>query len=455
MPTAWRRGVLAAAVLLAAGGAQAQSLHEVLAQALQSDATWRAAQAQAASVPYKVEQARAALRPQLGLTGSATVQAAETPDSQTAKSAQKLGLALGVSAQQSLYNRASSLTVEKAQRGQDIARATLEAARQDLIQRVSQAYFDVLTAQSAVRALESALDAAQGQLKFATRNFEVGNATVTDSRQAQAQVDVLQAQLLSARNTVQTRQLALAQITGQADVTPWELKPTALADKNSMLAVRPETVDEWVALAESLSPAVQQAALAAQSAELDVALARAQDAPTLALVGQVGVARDQSRSRVPGAGWVSGSARSGTGQVGVNFNMPLYTGGLNDNRLRETLALLDAARQQQEAARRSVTQATRTAFYTLRSTQAQALALRTAVSSAELLLKAARLGYEVGMNTSLDVLNAQNQVYQTRRDLDQARYGALSAYLGLRRAAGAITDQDLAELDDRLQPAKP
>lgn len=457
----WRRCLLAASLLLAAGGAQAQSLQEVLAQALQNDATWLAAQAQAASVPYKLEQARAGLRPQVGLTGSATAQAAQTPDSTTSTAAQKLGLALGLSAQQALYNRTSSLAVDKAQIGADLSRMTLEASRQDVIQRVSQSYFDVLTAQAAVRALESALNAAQGQLRFAKRNFEVGNATVTDSRQAQAQVDLLQAQLLAARNTVQTRQLALDQIVGSSgapsapSVQPWSLKAGALADSASMLQVRPTQVDDWVHLAENLSPALQQAKLATHSAELDVALARAANSPTVALVGQVGIARDQSRSRVSAAGWVSGAARSGTGQVGVNLTMPLYTGGLNDSRLDEAQNLLVAARQQQEAARRAVTQSTRVAFFTLSSTQAQVAALRTALASNELLLKAARLGYEVGMSTSLDVLNAQNQLYQTQRDLDQARYGTLSAYLNLRRAAGALSDADMAELDDRLQPGKP
>ena len=130
--------------------------------------------------------------------------------------------------------------------------------------------------------------------------------------------------------------------------------------------------------------------------------------------------------------------------------MPLYTGGQIQNRIKETLVLEDRSLNDLEAARRGVSQATRQAFYTLQSGAAQVRALEAAESSSLLALEATQLGYRVGVRVNLDVLNAQTQLFQTRRDLARARYDVLLGTLRLRQAAGQVTAQDIAAVDRLL-----
>jgi outer membrane protein len=130
--------------------------------------------------------------------------------------------------------------------------------------------------------------------------------------------------------------------------------------------------------------------------------------------------------------------------------MPLYTRGQIQNRVKETLVLEDRSLNDLEAARRGVSQATRQAFYTLQSGAAQVRALEAAESSSLLALEATQLGYRVGVRVNLDVLNAQTQLFQTRRDLARARYDVLLNNLRLRQAAGQVTAQDIAAVDRLL-----
>jgi outer membrane protein len=144
------------------------------------------------------------------------------------------------------------------------------------------------------------------------------------------------------------------------------------------------------------------------------------------------------------------TSRSNAGSIGVSFNLPLFAGFAVQNRIRETLALEEKAQADLEATRRSVAQATRTAYFGVVSGQGQVKALEAAEASSQSALEANRLGYQVGVRINIDVLNAQSQLFQTKRDLAQARYNVLVGHLKLRQANGTLTPDDLTRLNALL-----
>ena len=187
-----------------------------------------------------------------------------------------------------------------------------------------------------------------------------------------------------------------------------------------------------------------QGRVAMDVAQLEIAKARAAEKYTLDAVGSL------SGSRASGGvvSGIPGTTRSAS--IGLQFNLPLYTGGQTQNRIQETLLLEEKARQDLEAARRGIAQSTRVAFFGVQSGQAQVKALEAAESSAKLALEATQLGYRVGVRVNLDVLNAQTQLFQTQRDLAKARYDVILNRLKLRQASGVLTPQDVYTVEALL-----
>ncbi|HWP18330.1 MAG TPA: TolC family outer membrane protein [Burkholderiaceae bacterium] len=425
--------------LWACATAQAQSLTEVYEAARSYDATYLAARAQAESVQYATEQAYALRRPSVGLSASVTRSETDPPVGNDRTSTNRQ---VGVSATQPLFNRANSVRIEQAERSLEIARADLEAAEQDLIVRVATAYFDVLAAQDALGTARANKKAIEEQLASAKRNFEVGTATITDTREAQARYDLATAQEIAAENQLRTAQVALDQLVGRTGVTP---RP--LAAPVSLPAIQPEALDVWVSQAET-SPTVRRALLGLEIASLETERARAGHLPTVDLVGDVGRSR-QSMSP-PTATQPSGTY--GSTSVGVQLRLPLFAGFSVQNRVKETLLLEERARNDLDAARRAVDLATRQAYLGLQSGLAQVRALEAAEASSRLALEATQTGYRVGVRVNLDVLNAQTQLFTTQRDLARARYDVLLGRLRLEQAAGQLDPTDLQQINALLAP---
>ena len=434
--TVLRCSALAATAALTTG-VQAQSLLELYDAAHAFDATYLSARALAESVPYRVEQAEALLRPSASL-GSSVARVETNPP--ILQSYHSNSVSLSLNARQPLFNRANAATVRQAEKSLDVSRADLDTAEQELILRLSQAYFDVLGAQDTLATTRTNKTAISEQLASAKRNFEVGTATITDTREAQARFDLASAQEIAAQNDLVTKKIALDQLVGRANVEPKQLAvPVALP------ALQPDNAEAWVARAEGQHPAIRRAQLALDIARLETAKARAAALPTVDAVGSVSGGRGAI-----GGTLGSQPGNSTSASVGVQLNMPLYSGGQIQNRITETLVLEDRSQNDLEAARRGVSQATRQAFYTLASGAAQVRALEAAESSSLLALEATQLGYRVGVRVNLDVLNAQTQLFQTRRDLARARYDVLLGTLRLRQAAGQVTAQDVAAVDRLL-----
>jgi len=289
----------------------------------------------------------------------------------------------------------------------------------------------VLAAYDALATQQASRKAIGEQLASAKRNFEVGTATITDTREAQARFDLAGAADIAAENDLRTKRVALDQLVGRTDVMP---KP--LTVPVTLPGPAPDDVNAWVDSAERGHPQIRKAQLGLEIAQLEIERARAAGGVTLDLVGSVGA------NRTTGTATTS-PGNTANSLIGLQLKIPLYTGGATQNRIKETLSLEDKARNDLEAVRRGVAQSTRTAFLGLKSGRVQVSALEAAESSSQLALEATQLGYKVGVRVNIDVLNAQAQLNLTQRDLARARYDVLVNGLRLRQAAGSLQPGDI------------
>ena len=419
---------------LAPSFASAQSLIQLYDAAHAYDANYLSARAQYESAPYRVDQTRALLRPTLSL-GATAGEVKAYLDNNPNPSNSSYGVT--ISGRQPILNKSSRTTILQSERSLVSSLADLDAAEQDLMLRVSQAYFDVLGAQDTLTTTRANKAAISEQLASAKRNFEVGTATITDTREAQARFDLATAQEIAADNDLVTKRIALDQLVGRSNVKPQDL---------AVPLVIPETartpVDELVSRAVDDHPNVRRAQVNYDVAQLETEKARAQGLPTLDAIASLQAGRGTVASEITGANY--------GGSIGLSFNWPLYTGGAVQNRIKETLALEERSRNELDASRRAVTQGVRQAYYTLQSTVAQMRALEAAEASTQLALEATQLGYRVGIRVNVDVLNAQSQLYQTQRDLSRARYDVLLNALRLRQASARLVPSDIVAIDRLL-----
>ena len=428
------------------GLAQAQTLSELVQQARGYDATWQAQQADSRAAGSRADQALSGLLPTVGLQGGVNRTHTELNLPQVSTSVSSTVQNLQLSAQQPLYRPANKIAYEQGKRGVDVAQAQLDAAAQSLIVRVSQAYFDVLAAQDSVQVALSQKQAISTQLEMAKRNFEVGTATITDSREAQSRYDLVTAQEIAAQNDLQVKRVVLDQLVGRVGI-----QPTPLAAPLTLPRITPDNMQSWVDTALASQPQLRQAQLALDVAKLETQKAEAGHKPTVDLQAGYGINRYPNGYMTPS---LPAGTRTNSAQIGVVMNVPLFAGFAVQNRVKETLALEDKARAQLDDARRNVEQSTRTAFLGVQSGQAQVKALEAALASSQSALEANKMGYDVGVRVNIDVLNSQSQVYQTQRDLANARYQVLLGQLKLKQAAGVLADDDLRSIDSlTLAPA--
>ena len=421
------------------GVAHSQNLSHMAEQASGYDAAWLSARANVDAAISRGEQARAGLLPQVGL--QAQSQYGRTEISKPDMAISGPNHQLGLTASQPLYRPANRISLEQGQLGANIARLQLLAASQDLLVRVAQAYFDVLAAQDTMRFVQAQKAAVQEQLAAAKRNFDVGSATITDTREAEARFDLVRAQEIAAANDLTVKKLALDNVVGTPGNQPWPLKQPV-----QLPALQPSQVMPWVDQAHGEQAQIRIAQLAVDNARLDTKKADTGHLPTVDLQASVGKQfYPKGSATMPSNGY---NATQGT--IGVVLNVPLFAGFSVQNRVKETLALETKAEADLDNARRTVAQTVRSAFFGVQSTASQVQALEAAEASSQLALDANRTGYEVGVRINIDVLNAQSQLFQTKRDLAQARYNTLLGQLKLKQAAGSLTLDDIRALDRML-----
>nr|WP_116608007.1 TolC family outer membrane protein [Rhodoferax ferrireducens] len=431
---------LALAVAAAcAGTAHAQSLLELYDAARATDATYQSAKAQYDANLAKAAQAKAGILPSVGLSAGLNRNMLDGSNPTIDKDYTTQTATL--SGSQPLYRPANRIAYEQGKKSVDVATAQLQVAEQDLVVRVAQAYFDVLAATDTLTFVRAQKTAVNEQLSSAKRNFEVGTSTITDTREAQARFDLVRAQEIAAENDVLVKRLALDTLVSKVNA-----QPAPLAQPVLLPSLQPADISSWERQADA-SPNVQQAQIALEVARLETQKAKAGNLPTLDLTAGYNVNRYPN-----GTSSLPNGSRNNSTVVGLSLNIPIFAGFSVQNRIRETLSLEDKAQADLDAARRSVAQATRTAFYGVLSGLGQVQALEAAETSSQIALDANKLGYQVGVRINIDVLNSQSQLFQTKRDLAKARYDVLVGGLKLRQASGSLKPEDLQSVNTLLQP---
>lgn len=337
---------------------------------------------------------------------------------------------------QPIYNRNNFDVYEQSKLQVNAGEIQFEQARNDLALRVAQAYFDVLAAQDVISFIGAQKTAITEQLESAKRNFEVGTATITDTHEAQARFDLALAQEIAAQNDLEVKRNAFAAITGQV---PPELR--SLRSGVKLSSPQPSSMEQWVQSAETGNFNVIVQGLLTDIAKLEISRNRSGHLPTLD-----GVATQSQRKDLT----FTSPTTNTTTAVGFQLTIPLFAGFSTTSKIREAIALENQARANLDTAKRTAMQSARAAFLGVQSGLSQIRALEAAEISSNSALESNKLGYDVGVRINIDVLNAQQQLYSTRRDLAKARYDTLVNGLRLKAAAGSLGEVDLAELNALL-----
>ncbi len=425
--------------LLGASSAQAEDLWEVYQLALQNDAQLRAAMANRDSALEAKPLAKALLLPYVSLSGDAGVvrydvnHSASTPSKNPNKYG-TAGLALNLS--QSIYHPELDIQLDQADKQIAQAQVTYAAEEQNLIIRVAQAYFNVLSAKDSLEFAKAENAAIERQLDQAKQRFEVGLIAITDVHEAQAAFDQSRADLIQAENALDNAWEAQQEIIRQSVK---ELAP--LAEQLPLNPPQPQNPEQWAEAAQAQNLSLKAANYGVDIARLNIDLQDSGDSPTLDLVGSHSL--DLSSSRT--------GTDAHTTYVGLQLNMPLYTGGGVSARTRQARFDYEAAQQSLDQQRRSVNRSVRDAYRGVMSSISRVEALKASTISAESALEATTAGFEVGTRTMVDVLNAQRDLFSARSNYAQVRYDFILNGLLLKQATGNLSIEDLKQVNSWLQ----
>lgn len=418
--------------------AGASDLLQVYKEALANDAQYSAARAAKLAGAERSVQGRSALLPRVGLSGGVSKTHSEfDPDVGNTIKSNSTGNSVTLSLSQPLFNLGTWESYEQSKLSVVISEIQFAQAQQDLMLRVSQAYFDVLAAENTLQTLQAQKVATAEQLASAKRNFEVGTQTITDTHEAQSAFDLVTAQVLAGEGDLEVKRAALRQIIGKDAGNLARLK-----DGVQLSSPVPAQINEWVSTAEKQNFAVTSSQVSLEIAQREIKKSRSGHLPTIDFNASTG------RSTGNSAAAIQGVSKPTT--VGVSVNIPLFSGFGTDSRVRETIALEDKARNDLESARRAAAQSARQAYIGVVSGLSQIKAFEAAEISSQSALDSTKLGYQVGVRINIDVLNAQQKLSNTRQSLAKARYDNIINGLRLKAAAGTLKEADLAEVNTLL-----
>ena len=439
-----RNSVLAAllATAFCSIEANAADLLQTYKDALANDAQFASARATQLAGAEKLVQGRAGLLPSVALTGS-DIKAhndisADNPVYNG--NGNNYTNSLQLQLVQPLFRWANWQQYEQGKLSVVASDAQFAQSQQDLIVRVAQAYFDVLTAQDNLITLQAQQAAISEQLASAKRNFDVGTSTITDTHEAQARYDLVIAQEFAGQSDLQVKRSALQQIIGKEAGDLAMLKVGIKLD-----APKPARIEDWVTSAEQQNFNVVASQVGVEIAKRTIEINRAGHYPTLDLVA------GRARSSSGGQSVLNPSGVSTANTIGVQWSVPIFSGFAVNSKVNEAIALEDKARTDLESARRAAALAARQAYVGVTSGLAQVKAYEAAEISSQSALDSNKLGYQVGIRINIDVLNAQQQLYTTRQTLAKARYDTIMSGLRLKAASGILKESDLVEVNALLQ----
>ncbi|SFN32558.1 outer membrane protein [Dokdonella immobilis] len=453
---------LALALVLGAGAplAHADDLIQIYGEARASDPQLAGAEATNYATSENVDQARSALLPQIGASLSYSQSHGSSGGPQFVTNEDGSQSLVNVTSSSNNYDRTLSGRLDQSildlskwtalKSARSVAKAgdaTYEAAQQDLLIRVATAYFDVLTAEDALKFAQANEQALNRQMEQAQQRFEVGLSAITDVNDAKAQHDTAVANVITAQNTLDDNREALRQLTSKE---PGELKK--LRDKLPLDKPNPENPDDWVNVAIAQNPSLSSYAYQLEAANADINTARAGHLPTIS--GQILYSKnpswaDNSASSFNDAFHTNSERWSTT--VGLTLNVPIFAGGYTQSRVRQSVYNRDAAQDQYELQKRLVERSTRNGYRAVIAGASQVEATRQAVISAQSSLDATQAGYEVGTRTIVDVLISQQQLLSAQSSYSQARHAFVLNGLRLKQSAGVIQVSDLEAVNALLE----
>ncbi|MFT5298421.1 MAG: outer membrane protein, partial [Colwellia sp.] len=431
----------------------AEDLLSVYQQAQKNDPTVLRSKALFNASKEGIDQARAVLLPEISASASYTKSKDEfIPTSDDGQSSNRTltnksdTLRYGLSLSMPLYNHSTWLRLDNAKKAAHRSDVSYQAAKQELIVRVTTAYFDVLSAKDDLDFAKAEKAAIERQLEQTKQRYSVGLKAVTDVHEAQSQYDNAVTSEIRAENSVYTAEEALRVIT---NVYPRDLS-VLNTERFSTSRPIPDSANEWQQTAEAKNLDLISQKIAVDVAKENINIARSGHYPTLSLSGSYG-ARDQD-NEVNNATFENPALDSQS--IGITLNVPIYSGGATSSAVREAQSNYVAASQDLELTYRNVVRNTRNAYNTVIAAVSAIKALEQSVVSADSALKATEAGFEVGTRTIVDVLDSTRNLYNAKRNLSSTRYNYVQSILSLKRAAGTISEQDLININQGLSAAK-
>ncbi|MCK8102740.1 outer membrane channel protein TolC [Pseudoalteromonas sp. SCSIO 43095] len=443
-----KKNILAALVSLscALGStvANAEDLLQVFEIATANDPTVLKAKAQADAQSYQSDRAMSALLPQIGLTMSYTksdstsFRQSEDLSSLDKINAENDEFSRGISLSQTLFDLGAWNSLGIADKQALQASGQYDFAKQNLIVRVAEGYFNVLSAIDNLEFVQAEKRAIERQLEQTKQRYAVGLTAITDVHEAQAQFDNSVAQEIIANNAVETAREQLREITGK-----YHAKLDML-NTETFSTVKPSTpATDLVKIAKDKNLNLQVSKITVDIAKEQIELAKAGHYPKLTLNASYGDSLTDSELN-------GDQPRSDSTSVGLNFSVPLYSGGATVAATDQARAFYVAASQDFETDYRAVTRSVITSYNQVVSDIATYKALEQAVISAQSALKATEAGFEVGTRTIVDVLVSTQNLYNAKRNLADVRYRYVVSTLRLKQATGTLSREDLVGINQGL-----
>jgi len=431
----------------------AESLLEVYQQALQSDPRIHEAEARRLAALEAEPQARSLYLPQIDADASYT----DADSSGTSIFEDATGLPVSIDTEtdaqttrwsiglrQTIFRWDQIVGLRRADKLVAKAEADREAAQQDLIIRVSQAYFDVLGAEDRLTSRDANRQAIARQLEQAKQRFEVGLIAITDVQESQAAYDQAVADEIASKRELALAREGLREITGT-----YIAQLDAPSDSLPLRTPEPAAEIDWVDLALDQNLALVASRLDEQLARDEISFRRTGHYPSIDLVASTSDF-DQDADRIVGGLSTIADSDGQTDSIGVQFNLPLFRGGGTRSRVKEAVYLHRASMQVLQRVTRETERQTRDAYLGVLSEKRRVEALDQSVKSSRTALEATEAGFEVGTRTIVDVLNSQFALFRAITLYYQARYDYLMNYLRLKQAAGTLQIQDLEAIDQWL-----
>lgn len=448
MKSSFRNIALTIVASVVCGNLHAEDLLTSYQQALKNDPVTLKAQAQFMATKEAIEQTRAILLPQVSAYGSISQSESESYNSQTLSNdvttVERSNKGFGANLNMQIYHHNSWLQLDNAKKNAHQSDIAYQLAKQNLIVRVTQAYFGVLSAQDDLEFSVAEKKAIERQLEQTKQRFSVGLTAITDVHEAQAEYDNAVTSEIRAQNELYSAEENLREIT---NVYPRALNPLN-TERFSASHPAPSSANEWQQIAET-----KNLELIFQKIGLDIAkerinIAKSGHYPTIDLTGNYSTNEDT----LSGDNFTNdyNAPDVNSHSIGIQVTVPIYSGGATTSGVKQAQHNYVASSQDLVSSHRSVVRSTRNAYNNVVANVSAINSLEQSVISAESALKATEAGFEVGTRTIVDVLNSTRNLYNAKRNLSSTRYGYIQSILGLKRAAGTISEKDIGDINSGL-----